>query len=517
MCIKHTAALTDSVPPAQSDEIESMKLGSSLRLNLGVSWLNHGVGLLIGVVLMPFVLHTLGDESYGTWIFINSVAGYSSFLYLGFGETVCRYVARFHAKRDWDRLNQVVNIVFFVYLAMGVIGFTAAAVLAWFAPDLHDWGNNSPREIQWVIVILGLNILLAMSTTVFGGVLTGIQRIDIERGLAMLSGIVRLILTVVFLTSEWGLLKLSLIFLMVTLAEHLGHVVFAFIKVPTLSIGLRHFRWSTAREFLSFSAFAFLDLLSGQFLEMTDTVIIGVVLGAKATVPYYIAMRLCKFISLPIQQIGRVFMPRAGELHATGQGARLRTLVTKGVGFAFLLIMGFFIGAAFFGDLLIETWIGAGYAESHLLLLILLGSHIVATPAAVLRSVLFGMGYVKEQSLMNIGKAVTNVVLSVLLIHRFGVIGVAVATAIPVVLVELGMLVPFALKKLQFEPGRLVREALAPQLLALLALLSYSLYVASSFALVAGWPALMAVSIGGGCVLGLVWLGYARIEKQLKV
>ena len=491
-----------------------MQSRSSVKINLAASWLDQGIGLLIGIVLMPYVLHTLGDETYGIWLLINSFAGYQCFFYLGFGDTVCRFVAKYHAQRDWDRMNQVVSVIFFSYVGMGVLAFLVAVGVACWAPSLHDWGGESPAEIQLVILVLGLSAFLAMSTTVFGGVLVGIQRFDIERGFNLLSGVVRLVLTLVFLQQEWALLTLSLVFLVVTLTEHIGHVIFAFRKVPTLRIGFRGLRWSTTRELFSFSAFEFLNSVSRQCLEVTDTVIIGIVLGAKATVPYYIAMRLCKFIRLPIEQIGQVFMPRAGELHANSERTELRSLVTKGVGMSFLLTMGFFIGTGFFGTTLIETWVGPGYGESHLLLLVLLGTQVIATPLAVFRSVLFGMGHVRAQSLMNLAKAIANIGLSILLIKPFGLMGVALGTAIPVLVVELGMLLPFAVRKVQLELGRLIRDALGPQLVALAALLGYSLVVADNVELHANWFFLIAVALGGGVVLALGWLAHAQAEKH---
>lgn len=483
-----------------------MNQGRSIRTNLLANWLNHGVSLLIGVFLMPYVLHILGDAQYGSWIFINAIAGYSGLLYLGFGQTISRYVAHYHAKRDWDRLNHVANVIFAIYLGMGCIALFAAGIIAWLAPHLSDWGTISLLEIRIVILLLGLNVFVGLAGSVFGGVLMGIQRFDIERGVNLTGGILRLILTVAFLQAEWGLLTIAIIFFVVTLVENLGHLIFAFRQVKTFRIGTRYMQWSILKECGSFSGFAFIDAIAWTLIEATDSILIGIFFSPAAIVPYYIALRLTQFINMPIAQIGKVFMPRAGELHANEDHSALQKLVLNGVSLSFLLITGFFIGVCFFGKSLIATWVGPGYPESHLILMILLGARIIALPTTTLRSVLYGMGDVKIPSLIYMGEAVANLVLSLILIQFLGLIGVALGTAIPILVAELGIILPYALKKLNIPCGQLIRSALGPTIAPLLALLAYSFYLPHFLEIRDSWFTLIGVAVGGGLSLLGTWL-----------
>ncbi|MGH7128250.1 MAG: lipopolysaccharide biosynthesis protein, partial [Planctomycetaceae bacterium] len=252
----------------------------SVRINLLCSWGAHGVALLIGVVLMPFVLGVLGDATYGTWIFINAIAGYSGLMYLGFGEATGRYVARHHERGEWEHLNRVVTGVLAVYLVMGAAVVLLAGLLAWLAPHLHDWDGRSITEIRGVILILGVTVAIGMIGSVFGGVLIGIQRFDLERGLTMLAGLVRLALTLAFLSSTRPLLTLAVIYLIITIIENGGHMLAAFTQARQLSPRPRHFCLKTLRECTGFSLFALVDDAARQLIHATDSIVIGVVLGA---------------------------------------------------------------------------------------------------------------------------------------------------------------------------------------------------------------------------------------------
>lgn len=482
----------------------------SVKANLLANWLNHGVSLLIGVFLMPYVLHILGDAQYGSWIFINAIAGYSGLLYLGFGQTISRYVAHYNTKQDWTRLNNISNVIFAIYLGMGCLALLTAGIIAWLAPHLSDWGNISLFEIRSVIIILGLNVFVGLAGSVFGGVLMGIQRFDIERGVNLTAGILRLVLTVLFLKAEWGLLTIALIFFAVTLFENLWNLFFTFRLVKPFRIGPRYLDWSILKECGSFSGFAFIDAIAWTLIEATDSIIIGIFFSPAAIVPYYIALRLTQFINMPIMQIGKVFMPRAGELHANEDHHALQKLVLNGISLSFLLVTGFFIGVSFFGNTLITTWIGPGYPQSHLILMILLGARIVALPVATFRSVLYGMGHVKIPSLIYMCEAISNLVLSLILIQSLGLVGVALGTAIPILIAELGIILPYAMKKLDITAGQLLRTAIRPTLAPLLMLLGYSYFLPQFFEIRNSWFALVGIAAGGGVFLIGTWFAFER-------
>ncbi len=485
-----------------------------LKVNLLASWGDHLVGILIGLFLMPYVLTTVGDAQYGLWLFICSFAGYSGLLNLGFGETVSRFVAHHHAKNEITKINQVVSVIGTVYLGMSTVLIGLAGLLAWLAPWLYDWGTTSITEVRWVIVLLGANVAVGMLGSVFGGVIIGLQRIDLERGFRTISGIGRLVMTVFLLQREHALVTLATIFLLTTLIENVGYLTVVFRQLPGLRFGRQYLSRETFRECFGFSMFALLENLASRLIDATDTIVIGVMLGTRYIIPYFVAHRLMTVIVQPLQMIGSIVMPRGAELGANQHDDNLRVLVQKGLGVSFLLTAGFFIGAWFFGGVVLETWLDRSYEQSHLILLILLGAQVVATPIHVLRGVLFGMGHVKVPALFYFVEAILNLVLTLILIKPFGVVGVALGTAIPIILVELCVMLPYALSLLRFEKSHFFQGVVIPQVLPLAALWGYSFAVALTFVISPSWIPVLLVAAGGGVVLGASWLASNRATKK---
>ena len=486
-----------------------------LKINLMASWADHAIGLLIGLCLMPFALKTAGDEQYGLRLYICSIAGYSGLMNLGFGETVSRFVARHHENNDIDQVNHVVNAIGMVYLGMVLLVLAVTGCLAWCAPLLYDGDVIGISELRMVIVLLGANVAVSLLGSVFGGVLTGLQRFDLERGFRSIAGIVRLVLTLALLQKEQALSTLAAIFLATTLVENVGYLTVVFRQLPGLKISPRLVNRKTLRECSTFSFFAFLDMVSEKVIDATDTIVIGIFFGTNYIVPYYVAHRLTMYITLPMRQIGAVAMPRGAQLDAAQNVSRIRNLVQKSAGFSLLIAGAFFIGAWFFGDQVLQTWVGRRFDESHMILLVLLGSQIIATPMDVLRRVLFGMGKIGFPSLLYCSEAVANLVLTLLLLPHLGLLGVALGTAIPIATLELFVLLPYALKVLDFRPATFLRRVVTPQLLPLAALLGYSSLVWVNIPIDAAWLPVLAVSAGGGVVLVGTWGASQYAAKRL--
>jgi len=154
----------------------------------------------------------------------------------------------------------------------------------------------------------------------------------------------------------------------------------------------------------------------------------------------------------------------------------------------------------------IEAWVGRTFDESHTILCVLLIAQLVATPMFVFRGVLFGMGAVRVPSILYAVEAVLNLILTLALIQPMGLMGVAIGTAIPLFLVELFIMLPYAMKQVDMSWSFLMRRIILPQVPPLVALFGYSLLVSSNWTIAPSWIPVVLVSVGGGAVLGAVWL-----------
>ena len=103
-------------------------------------------------------------------------------------------------------------------------------------------------------------------------------------------------------------------------------------------------------------------------------------------------------------------------------------------------------------------------------------------------------------------EALANLGLTLLLIKPYGLMGVALGTAIPIILFELAVMMPYALGKLNFRWPQFLRGVLAPQILPLVALALYSTFIFRTYPMTAAWVPVLLVATGGGIVLAGAWV-----------
>ena len=503
----------------------------SYRINVLASWGAHAVVLLTGLILTPYILETVGKTTYGGWLLLNAIAGYSRLLYLGFGETICRYVAKHAADEDWESLNRVASCTFAIYLASATVALAAGLLLAAIAPSIDKLaGSGLPmRDVRIALVLLGLNASVSISGSVFGGLLMGLQRFDLERGTQTVVTLARLVLTLILLQHEQGLVTLAAIFLAVSTLE--VSLMFAFARrlLPGLRIRPSLVDRATLRETTGFSVFTSTAVISEQLVYATDAIVIGLRLNLVAVVTYGIAHRICEMMRQPIHQVGIVSLPRAGQLHTneaaatgddSGRGNReLNRFVLGSMSLSMLLAAGSLIGAAFFGDLLIRAWMPDDYDtvdHTQRLLLWLVAAQVIALPVGIMRKSLVGIGFVKIPAMLVLGGAIANLILSLLLVGPFGVDGVAYGTLIPIVLVDGGLLLPIGLRRLGIAAADAVVELVGRNLLPLAALWGYC-YAVSQFRLPETLATIAVVAAIGGLIVFAIRFGPAAVRHPKQV
>jgi O-antigen/teichoic acid export membrane protein len=195
-----------------------------------------------------------------------------------------------------------------------------------------------------------------------------------------------------------------------------------------------------------------------------------------AVAPFAIAANLRSYFDEIFVRAGFVFFPAATELDAQGDRQGLANLYLVSSKFMFLGSilcgsMGILWAEEFF-----RLWLGSSYAEpadypsvASVFYLLILGS-MVSVGQRIGYQVLLGMRKVNLLAVLLIAEGVTNLLMSVALVQRYGLIGVAIGTLVPAILFQ-GFAQPyFVCRLLQIPLPRYCQEVLLRPAIASLAL-----------------------------------------------
>ena len=135
------------------------------------------VNMARGVVLVPFLLRHLGLEAYGIWTTIFILVSYVGVTTLGISNVYIKYVAEFHARREYDKANALLSTGLAITIPLcGAIFLGFWLGWNWYSPWLHLPPAHAADGKEAVLIVLGV-FLSAIALNGFGDILTATQQI----------------------------------------------------------------------------------------------------------------------------------------------------------------------------------------------------------------------------------------------------------------------------------------------------------------------------------------------------
>jgi len=404
--------------------------GQILR-NIGSSWFALGVNVFVGIFLSPYILHSLGDEAFGLWILIFSITGYYGLFDLGIRSSIVRYVAKYSATNEHEELNRLVNTALFSYGGIGVLTMLVTLIVTYCFNSIFRIPAEFVVTARWLLFMAGIAVSLGFPIGVFSGILEGLQYFYLINTVNVGSTLLRALLIVIALRHGGGLLTVAFITVSLPLLGGLINAATAF-RHLRLRLGSQYLSRSTLRRIAGYSSTTFVIIVSGRLRFKTDALVIGTFMSAAAITYFTIGSRLVDYATDFVHSMAQIFVPMSSQSDALGELKSLRQIFVSGGRMCALAALPISAILIIFGKSVIEIWVGARYVSaSYPVLLILLIPSTLSLMQAASSRVLFGMGKHQMLAKVTLAEGIANLVLSVILVRKFGIVGDAVGTAIP--------------------------------------------------------------------------------------
>lgn len=435
---------------------------SSLLRNVLSNWTVLATAILFTLLITPSIVRALGRESYGIWSFLNAFVAYSSLFYLGLGSALLRFGAQYHASGQREAFNRLVSVVITIYSGVGLLSFLVGLLAASLLPDLLSVPDDG--SVSAAVIMLSVRVGLMFNGAAFAGVLVSQGRTDLYCLVLICGHLSRLLIVPFVLNTPDPLLALAVVIAVTGAAEVVALGVLAFRLDPALKVSLVRPTVQELRQLYGFGIFAFLIQLADRLISYTDTMVIGVVLGAGHVALYVLPLQLAHYGRLVIRGPVSVMLPHLSALLATGQGERFRRTYIRTVRTSGLLGAFVAVNLVALGPMFLRLWVGPALSASALPVLVCLGIAGFAQAIAVDAQTPFFLAQGKGRlaAIVLLIEAIANLGLSVALARPLGIVGVAVATAIPAVLVSGFVLTTRGAREVGVPLGELIREAVLP-------------------------------------------------------
>ena len=451
-----------------TDQSRQSKVARHVLLSGLSNFVGKFINLGVWFVLTPFILSQLGASLFGLWALVGSVVAYGFLLDVGINGAVTKYVAEYRAREQGDMAHTIIATALWANTGLGLLAILMSVLLAPFFTSAFNVAPSQQQTATWLFLLAGVGVAITIPAATVSAVLRGLQRFDLINLIGVTASLVTAGATFLVLRLGGGAIGLAIAGILITILVQLLSTWFVYRIAPELKFGWFRPSRSHLKTLASYSWSLFLMNLGGYFESRSGELVIGGFLPVSAVTPYNLARRLSVVPQSLTEQFLILLPPMASETHAREEAEELRSLYIVGTRVTLAIILPMTVGLVILAKPFLTVWVGVEYAAYSYLVIILAVATLIDTSIWPAGLILQGMARHSPLAAMTIGSGLANFILSLLLVNRLGLLGVALGTLIPTTVVCLGLVTPYAMRVMGVRAREMSARVMWPTLLPII-------------------------------------------------
>lgn len=391
------------------------------------------VNIVATLILMPFLIHGLGERSYGMWAMIGTVVAYYNVLDFGLASTNERFMARSFASQDDNEASSVFSTALTLSCLIGLIFAIITAGISFSSP----WFFTNDLEIhqfKYTFLILGLNLGLSFPFFTIEGALAA--RLLYEKiALARITATVfRTATAIAVVGAGHSLIALAFVIFATSMLFRLIIIVLFVRNIPNLKFSLSRFSRANFQEMFHHGKYVFLGNLSSNAHFRLSNIIVGSIAGLAAVTIYTVASRLSEYLQSLVQRVFQMFLPVFTQIEARNTPAAFEKTFWDTFQLNIISTVVAFGLAILFGRYFIEVWLGSGFESSYELFLILSCGLALKQMQITGLQALMAKSRHKHTNLYELAESIAAIALAILLGREYGLKGIATGIVLPMLI-----------------------------------------------------------------------------------
>lgn len=390
-------------------------------------------GILIALILTPYIVRNIGTERFGIWAVVGVLVNYLGLFDFGINSSFVKHIAEFNSRREYQKINRLVNSGMVFYLFFGAAVFGLTVFFRWHFIHFLNVPPQLCEDAEFAVILGVAAFVFSNVVSVFAAIQGGLQRMDITNILAVASSFIYIVATVFVLKLGLGLKGLMVANAAVLFISGVVNIAAAFKLLPGLSINPLLFSRDMLGKLFGFGYKLQLSNIASMLHFHMDKFILAHFLNIGSVAYYAIASQLAvRLRELPLILVSAVF-PAASELEAVRDASGLNKLYLRSTKYVALAGFPIFGSGILLADSFIALWLGNGYERAVFTFYILAAGYFFNILTAPGFFVLNGMGKPEYGMRSSLLAAALNLGLSIILVITTGYFGVVTATALSMI------------------------------------------------------------------------------------
>lgn len=439
-------------------------MNKQIKWGIVLQYTQMALSTIINLIYVPIMINVLGNSEYGLYNLASSIISYLSLLSLGFGSGYIRFYSKYKAKDDSEGIKKLNGLYLIVFSIIGLIALLAGLLLSfnvnWFFNSTYS--ANDLHIAKVLMLFLTVNLAISFPVSIFTSYVTSQEKFIFQKLLNIGKTVLSPCLTIAVLLLGYGSIGMVFITTIISLLIDIVNIVFCFGKLK-MRFKFGKIDFPLLKEIAIFSIFIAINQIIDQLNWQTDKVVLGKMINSTAVSIYAVASTIHNMFNNFSTAISSVFTPKIHKIVSENKDDKLTVLtdlMIKVGRLQFFVIMLILIGFIFFGKFFVIKWAGADFVTSYYVALLLICPVAIPLIQNLGIEIRRAMNEHKIISLIMLGMAVLNVIISIFLVKVWGVLGAALGTTISLVFnsVITNLFYKF---KLKLEMGRFWKSILS--------------------------------------------------------
>lgn len=411
-------------------------MSNSKKIAAVIGYLTIGLNLLYNLLFTPFILRTLGQSEYGVYTLCTSIISNLSLLQFGFGITFIRYYIKYNAEGKRQKAEELNGMFAEIF---GIIGVVTTIIGVLLIANIHTVLGSKITPDEYAITSILLKILVFNTVISVIGVplqalVTAYEQFVFQKLLQFLETFLKVAVLPPLLLLGYKSVAIVTVSAALSVITLVSNGIFVFKKLK-VRFRFSNFDFRLFQEMGVFSFFIFLQYIMDMLNWQIDRFLLARFWGSGEVAVYSVGAQVNTIYILLPGTLTSLFVPRANQLVAEGQGDDALSALLIKLGRLQFLICTFLLSAfIFFGRPFVRFFAGAGYENAYYVAILLIAPMVLPLSMELWFHIARAKSLHKTSTTVFTLVAFLNLLVSIPLCKRYGEIGSAAGTCIGILI-----------------------------------------------------------------------------------
>jgi O-antigen/teichoic acid export membrane protein len=310
-------------------------------------------------------------------------------------------------------------------------------VLGTFLPSVFRLVGHDAILFCRAVYFLGAAFAVGLPAKIIGAYLCGLQRFDLFNLGSSSFALIQAILLFVVLVRGYGIVGCAAVTLVTALLSLCLQLYLVRRADPLLMVRLGLFNWRDLQDLFGFGFHVSVYQIGDLMRYRLDSFVIARWLTLPLVTHFNVASRLAEYFRNVTAGVAGPLVTEMSTLEGQAGQAKMRVLLIHATRLTALLCLFVCALLCLNGRTLLTLWVGKTFVSSYILLVVLIASQTVAMIQSPSMGLLLARGRHRALATWTVCEGLANFGLSVYWASKYGILGVAMGTAVPMLFSKL--------------------------------------------------------------------------------